>query len=384
MNNTSRLTMTMVSVLISNCVVNSQPFEQKINIDDGMTSTAEPTPTIGLSQEQQARLVEIPLASGYGFGNEQYEIYFTDPGSPLASQETGGLDGPLVEAIDSTRLSIDLAMYSIKFDNIRAALQRAEDRGVRIRIVMESEFLPDPDPQMLMGAGIPVVGDGREGLMHNKFMILDGAEAWTGSLNFTTSGIYEDHNDLIRIRSIDAAEDYTREFEEMFLDGQFGADIQTDTPHTRVLLNEIPVDVYFSPDDQVEDALMDLIANANESIYFMAFAFTSDPLGQALRQRANEGVVVRGFVDADQEAFLAGSEFIPFQQAGLDVRLDGNPGQMHHKVLIIDGEIVVMGSYNFTKSAEENNDENLLVVFDEEIADKFLEEFQRVMKKAKQ
>ena len=95
--------------------------------------------------------------------------------------------------------------------------------------------------------------------------------------------------------------------------------------------------------------------------------------------RADEAHVrVRGVMDADQASSNIGSELVAFRSAGLDVRLDGNPGQMHEKVLIIDEEVVVMGSYNFSRSANESNDENLLVIHSRLIARQFVEEFARV------
>ena len=73
-----------------------------------------------------------------------------------------------------------------------------------------------------------------------------------------------------------------------------------------------------------------------------------------------------------------------FRQAGLDIRLDGNAEIMNHKIMIIDGRIVVMGSYDFTNRAETENDENVLIIYDEKIAQKFMEEFQRVQSRAEQ
>jgi phosphatidylserine/phosphatidylglycerophosphate/cardiolipin synthase-like enzyme len=88
-------------------------------------------------------------------------------------------------------------------------------------------------------------------------------------------------------------------------------------------------------------------------------------------------VRVAGVIEARQAA-NSGSDYQRFLNSGIDVRLDGNPNNMHHKVLIIDGDVVVTGSYNFSASAEGRNDENTLVVFDPEVADLYLEEFQRV------
>jgi phosphatidylserine/phosphatidylglycerophosphate/cardiolipin synthase-like enzyme len=77
-----------------------------------------------------------------------------------------------------------------------------------------------------------------------------------------------------------------------------------------------------------------------------------------------------------------GTEYDVFQQYGLDVRLDGNGGQMHHKVIIIDRSIVITGSYNFSASAETRNDENLVIIHSPVIAGYYLDEFQRVYDQA--
>ena len=82
-------------------------------------------------------------------------------------------------------------------------------------------------------------------------------------------------------------------------------------------------------------------------------------------------------IETDQ-AGNAGSELTALREAGLDVRLDGNPRNMHHKVIVIDGSLVITGSYNFSTSAEESNDENVLIVHSGDIASLFLIEFERV------
>jgi phosphatidylserine/phosphatidylglycerophosphate/cardiolipin synthase-like enzyme len=174
------------------------------------------------------------------------------------------------------------------------------------------------------------------------------------------------------------AENYTKEFEEMFVDDKFGPDVVAETPNPRVTIDGTPIDVYFSPDDGVQASFVDLVDNAQKSIYFMAFSFTADEIGDAVRNRARDGVVVAGVMETEQVNSNVGTEFDPFKQAGLDVLRDGNEGQMHHKVMIIDENTVVLGSYNFTQSAEIRNDETLIVVYNEAIAAQFMAEFQRV------
>jgi phosphatidylserine/phosphatidylglycerophosphate/cardiolipin synthase-like enzyme len=328
-------------------------------------------------------LTDIPLPAGYGVRGAWFELYFTNPAAPLASQKTGGPDGPLVAAIDAARLSVDAAIYSLSLDSVRDALIRAQRRGVRVRVVMESDNMDRSDPQRLKEAGISLLGDRREGLMHNKFLVIDRTEVWTGSMNLTDNGTYKDNNNFMRIRSSKVAEDYEIEFDEMFLDDKFGKDVVAGTPNPRVIVDGTPLDIYFSPDDHVQAALVDLLDNAQSSVYFLAYSFTADPLGEAIRRRAAAGIKVAGVMEADQVASNIGSEYDTFRAAGLDVRLDGNSGLMHHKVMIIDTQIVVTGSYNFTASAETTNDENLIVIYNPDIATQFMQEFQRVYAAAK-
>ena len=354
----------------------------------GACDAIPPAPPTDLTPDSATQssspLTEIPLGAGYGVDGGWFELYFTNPSSPLASQKTGGPDGPLAEAIDSARLTVDVAIYSLSLNSIRDALLRAHDRGVQVRMVMESDNLDRSDPQKLKDAGIPILGDRREGLMHDKFAVIDGSEVWMGSMNFTDSGGYEDNNNLMRIRSVKMAENYTKEFEEMFVDDKFGEDVVPETPNPRVTIDGTPIDVYFSPDDHVQASFIDLVNNARHSIYFMAFSFTTDEIGDAVRARAEDGVTVAGVMETEQVNSNIGTEFDPFKQAGLDVFKDGNDGLMHHKVMIIDESIVIFGSYNFTNSAETRNDENLLVIYNKDIAAQFIAEFRRVYAQAQQ
>jgi phosphatidylserine/phosphatidylglycerophosphate/cardiolipin synthase-like enzyme len=186
------------------------------------------------------------------------------------------------------------------------------------------------------------------------------------------------NNNLVQVRSTPLAEDYTTEFNEMFQDDLFGPDIRLDTPYPELKMDGVPIEVYFSPDDGVEAQLIDLIEAANQSIYFMAFSFTSDPLAEAILERAQKGVTIAGVMEESQVESNTGSDYDRFRQAGLDVRLDGNPRNMHHKVIILDEDTVVTGSYNFSASAENVNDENVLVFHDPRIANQFMTEFERV------
>lgn len=333
---------------------------------------------VDVTQTPALDLAPVELQTGYGVKGAWFELYFTDPVDPFSSQATGGVDAPLVAAIDAARLSIDVAAYSLTLNSVRNALLNAHDRGVTIRMAMESANMDSSDVEILLEAGIPIVGDKQDGLMHNKFMVIDKSEVWLGSMNFTDSGAYEDNNHMIRIRSTKMAENFTKEFEEMFLENRFGDNVRRETPHPTLTIDSTRVDAFFSPDDGVLSQLAAVLSGAEESVYFLAFSFTSNDLGDIVREKAETGLTVRGVMDEEQVKSNQGTEYDPFRQAELEVRIDGIEGQMHHKVFIIDESIVVLGSYNFSRAAEERNDENLLIIYNEAIAEQFLLEFERV------
>ena len=306
-----------------------------------------------------------------------YDIYFSQPDIPESSKLHGGPDSALAQAIEDARYSVDVAVMHLDLWSLRDAMMDADRRGVNIRIVVEGDYLHEPEIKSLIAVGIPVIADNRKPLMHHKFTVIDQLEVWSGSMNYTVRGAYRNDNNLIHIRSQKLAQSYTREFDEMFTDDRFGALSETDTPFTRVIVDGTEVEVYFSPDDEVATRLLSLIASAEERIDFLAFVFTSDPLAQSLIAQKNDGVRVRGVIERGQ-ANTTGSEVGRMLLAGLDLRLDANQNKMHHKVIVIDGEIVVTGSYNFSRNAEEDNDENVLILHSEEIAQQYLIEFERI------
>jgi phosphatidylserine/phosphatidylglycerophosphate/cardiolipin synthase-like enzyme len=317
-----------------------------------------------------------PLASNW------YSVYFTNPESSTASSYRGGPDEDLAAAIDRARLSVDVAAYDLNLWSMRDALIAAHRRGSRVRVVVESDNMDEQEIQELKDAGITVVGDGHESLMHDKFVVIDRSEVWSGSMNYTTGGGYLDNNNLIRLQSTKLAEDYTHEFEQMFVEDHFSSEKTAQTPYPVVTVNGTMIEVYFSPEGGTLAHILEAVNAAKHSISFMAYSFTSDELAAALIERANAGVDVRGVFDEDQYSSNAGTEFDNLLKAGIDVRLDGNEHLMHHKVIIIDDQVVITGSYNFSANAEYNNDENTLIIHDPDIAQQYSAEFQRIYRQA--
>ncbi|MEJ5203593.1 MAG: phospholipase D-like domain-containing protein, partial [Anaerolineales bacterium] len=261
------------------------------------------------------------------------------------------------------------------------ALIRAKQRGLQVRVVMESNAMDGKQPQRLMDNGIPIIGDQLESLMHNKYWIIDETEVWTGSLNLTNTGTYDDHNNILMLRNPGIVRNYLTDFEEMFA-GNFGDAKRRNTPYPFVETSSIEIENYFSPEDKTLAHLVTLVNSAQERVLFLAYSFTNDALAEAMIERAEAGVEVRGVMERQQVESNQGGEYERMRQAGLDVRLDGLEGQMHHKVIIVDGRTVVTGSYNFTNGAERYNEENLLIIHDEALAEIYEAEFGRIYARA--
>ncbi len=207
------------------------------------------------------------------------------------------------------------------------------------------------------------------GLMHNKFCIFNGSTVLTGSFNPSSSR--KDRNNIIIVSSKQLAKNYEAEFDELW-GGVYGKGAKT--ANSRLKLNSTVIENYFCPEDSCADNVQDAIESANSSVYFMAYSFTHRGIANSLILRNISGVDVRGVIDSS-----SGKEVYELLKAqGMNVQLDKNKGVMHHKVFIIDGKTVITGSFNPTYSADERNDENLLIIHDEEVAARYLEEFWKV------
>ncbi|MBI2147431.1 hypothetical protein HYU19_03055 [Candidatus Woesearchaeota archaeon] len=212
---------------------------------------------------------------------------------------------------------------------------------------------------------------------HNKFCIFNDKIVVTGSFNPTAGGAVKNNNNIVVLSSAALAKNYREEFEELW-DGKFGEGAPVRYPV--VMSNGTLIENYFCPEDQCARHTIETIAMANSSIYFMTFSFTHDGIGDAVLDAAKRGVEINGLFEKSQNSTY--NEFHRLKREGLDVRWDSNPAAMHHKVFIIDKNIVITGSFNPTKNADTRNDENMIILHDETIAAAFLREFDLLMPSA--
>lgn len=147
-------------------------------------------------------------------------------------------------------------------------------------------------------------------------------------------------------------------------------------PITRVLATagegERKWQVYFSPRGGATDAVVQVLAQAQRSVYVQAYSFTSSPIVKALTQAHRRGVKVAVILDKSNvtDKYSAGDFLL---SAGIPTFIDAAHNIAHNKTVVIDEHLVITGSFNFTRAAERDNAENLLIVDDAELAGRYLE-----------
>lgn len=287
------------------------------------------------------------------------------------------LPARLISLINGARKRVWAAFYSFDLPEVARALLRARERGVEVRVIMDDQTSRRNSSQahILKKRNLLVTDFSPADFMHNKFVVIDGCITWTGSYNPSLTGTFRDDNNAVVIASAQLAANYEQEFLEMWK-GQFGKDSPGPTRTTVFRIEGVEIENYFSPEDDCAARIIELISRARKNIYFATFCFTLDPVAEALIRKKLEGVEVKGVMESGQNS--PWSCFRLFKDCGIDVRWDQNLYYLHHKFFIIDEETVITGSFNPSRHAREANDENLLIIHHRGVAQKYLEEFQRL------
>ena len=385
--------------------------------------------------------------------------------SPLTDEWRNGddLEQLLIESIDSAENSVEMAVQELTLPQVARALIRAHRRGVKVQIVVENSYstpwseqqfshlpkhqrhrwnqlnqladsngdgitTPDEAHQgdavaLLREAGIPILDDTEDGsrgsgLMHHKFVVLDGKIVITGSANFTSSGIHGDAGDtttrgnvnhLLRLHSAELAHIFHIEFKELWGDGPGGA---TDSRFgrgkesrgvQRAKVGQSMVEVLFTPHAKDDAAnglnwLESFLTKAKRNIDMALFVFSAQRLADVLEEKAKQGLKIRLLADRGF-ASRSYSEVLdllgvalpdrnckleknnqPFEIAlrGVGVPRLARGDKLHHKFAVIDNKTVITGSFNWSPSAAHINDETLLVIHSPQLAKHFTREVDRL------
>ncbi len=318
---------------------------------------------------------------------DNIELYFGP-----SEDRSKTIDNFFIELIDSAKISIDGAFFEFRLQSIVDAFIRAHKRGVKIRLVTDTDYFSNEFASALVNAGIKIRPDGRSALMHNKFAIVDSNKLWTGSYNLTDSCSYKNNNNALCIYSKKIAEIYQKEFDEMFIDNKFGATSPStvENQQAEISINgeKTLLEVYFAPEDKPNAKIHELLSRAKKEIYFMHFAFTANEISDMLIEKSKSGITVSGIFDSKLYRSTGPySEFFKLTSAdSINIVLANNPeGKLHHKVFIVDPTLpegfVITGSENSSSNGDRTNDENVIIIHNDKIAKAYFAEFRRLFGK---
>jgi len=300
----------------------------------------------------------------------------------------GNIEDTICSYINMANTTLEIAVWDNGSLAIVNAINNAYNRGVVVRYISSTNSFNSALSGLV--SGVPVLERQSvlaSNVMHNKFVIIDTATVLSGSMNYGNGSMFDDYNNFIIVHNSSLAQNYLIEFNEMWgssgaqpnlTNSKFGPDKTDNTLHS-FTIGGSTVESYFSPTDGTTAQIINAINNANHTLDFATFTFTNNDLGDAVIAAKDRGVVVRGIIENEN---YVGSEFSGFISEGMNVLSHSSvPYDFHHKYCIIDANFpasdptVVAGSHNWSNSAEDEYDENTLIIHDLNIANQYWEEF---------
>ena len=332
----------------------------------------------------------------------------------VGPQELGAADDletVIASFIAGARHTLAVAVQELDNPVIAQSLLDASWRGVRVELFLEQDYLrsplvgnppnlPVPRPgetqaeallrvqwgedetelaanrrilAALLRSDVQVRGDYNPRIFHQKFVLRDydgralpTSALLTGSANFTATDCHRNLNHVFVFRNAFVCRQYATEVEQLRR-GSFGRGLHGDVPRVYDLAG-VPVKVLFAPDHTPELEIVKQMLKGTEEITFAIFTFAgSSGIDDAMLALARGGMKVRGVLDRTQAAHdWAAPPWLVHDNIELFVpRRSGRfrtLRKLHHKLMVIDEQVVVAGSFNYTAPANEYNDENIFVI----------------------
>ena len=415
-----------------------------------------------------APLPQDPLLQVYF--NQSLTSSYTEPYRPQ-TRPGDDLEKLVAEAIASAGSTVDVAVQEFRLPGIARVLSDRARTGIKVRLIVEhmysrpwsdykapelaklpererdryQEFVQLADTNkdgklsideinkndallIIKNAGIPMIDDTADGskgsgLMHHKFVVIDGKKVIVTSANFTTSDVHGDFktpasrgnaNKLLKIENAQLAQLFTQEFNIMWGDGpggkpdsKFGIK-KPFRPMQKVKVGDTTVTVQFSPtsktlpwEKSVNSLINRTLAKAKNSVNLALFVFSAQRLSNTLEIEAARGVAVRALIDSNfiyrsysEGLDMMGATLIehcrleadnrPWKQPLTTVGVPMLPmgDRLHHKFGVVDQNTVITGSHNWSEAANHGNDETLLAIASPVVAAHFEREFDRLYKGA--
>ncbi len=337
------------------------------------------------------------------------KAYFNNPvNNAVATIENavylpnGTMGDTIVAYINRAKYTIDIAQYDYTQDtydgayaNIAAAVDSAHARGVTVRWIYDGSS--SNSGLHSLDTTIPTLGRPvSSGIMHNKFIIIDAytpnagdAILCTGSEDWSSEMIHKDFNNILFIQDSALAHAYTDEFNLMWgsttdtpnvANSKFGP-AKTDLGRHTFYIDGSLVELYFSPTDNTTNHILTSIASANTDLYAGVYCMTQSAMATNIVAKKTSGVYT--LVIVDEYTYTASPGVYSILTAGLGAGFKTYSGAYiyHNKMMIVDPSDtcsdpqVLTGSHNWTSSANDDNDENTLIIHNPAIANDYYQSF---------
>ncbi len=274
----------------------------------------------------------------------------------------------LLSLINSSKKTIDCAVYDLSLQSVTDALISKADSGVKVRFVSDygRSGAKASNIGLLKDSNVSVILNSEESsYMHNKFCVFDEKIVWVGSMNFTLNGNYKNNNNVLVMQDKELSKVYTKKIDSFFK-GEFSPKVK-ETPTINSYGN---VENYFCPEDDCLFTLLRVIEDVNSSLDCMFFSFTlKDFFDVVVDKNVEQRYIL------EKLGLSEYSQYNNLKNNSIPVIIDQNPNNMHNKFCIIDNSHVLTGSMNISNNGTKNNDESLVIVYDQKITQEYMDYF---------
>lgn len=351
---------------------------------------------------------------------DDIETYFLCQGCQTAES----VGQRLAAFFQTAKKTIDISIYSFSLapatkNIVVSALRERQDAGVQVRITYDgragqdnlggngSDYCDINTPTFVQSLGFPSKSvTGYQALMHHKYVIVDGdtpdAHIWTGSLNWTDEAWTLQESNVIVLHSQDLAKDYLNDFNELWTTGKLEASGARDSGEATLQYKGRPAHVLvnFSPGEGewIDEAIANQLDRTTGKATMAFVVLTSSRIIKAVQGLMQRNVPITGIYDETQMSGVmyqwgmvpANRWKIPaFQEIVRYAQLVGKKSTpytdtskhdfMHNKVMVLD-DVVITGSYNFSRHAQKNA-ENMLLIKSQPLAQTYLDYISSIMDK---
>lgn len=281
------------------------------------------------------------------------------PGAPPAfysTQAGNNLQDTLIASLKDAKKSIVLIIYTLKDPKIIEILNEKARAGLDVKVIYDS--IASQGVNKKLTSEIKIFPRGMFSLMHLKLLIIDGQHSFLGSANMTRDALQQHANLLVHLDNTRFAQVLLQKAEQLISNHY-----EEPIPPALFQMDQQLIELRFLPDDSHAIArLQELIRSAKKSIKVAMYTFTRQDLAQALVRAQHRGVKVEVIIDESSGNGASAKIVELLAKEGIKAHLTREHGLMHNKFMLIDDEILVHGSANWTKAAFKQNDDYIMVL----------------------